>query len=300
MDRRAFLKSTALLAGTVPAAALLAACGDDAPPAAGASDPAAPPDNGPLPDGPASLAPVIASFELLTTLDRPVPFGLRTLQNEEVPDADVEVYLRDLAGEVLGGPFPATYTEETGAGGLYLVELELSQPGQVEFVAVAGDRYGTQAVNVVTPEQSQAPVAGDEATSVATPTLKKDLGVAEVCTQDPPCGMHKVSLDTALEAGKPVMVLFATPAYCQTAVCGPAVGTVDDVRTGGDWGETTWIHVEIYSDAGQTLTDAVKAWELPTEPWLFSIGKDGKIVDRLDGPMLPDTVEQMATQLQSA
>jgi hypothetical protein len=158
-------------------------------------------------------------------------------------------------------------------------------------------------VKVVTPEQSEAPVPGQAAVVVATPTEGDDLGYDSICTQDPPCGMHEMSLDEALAANKPVMLIFATPEFCQTVVCGPAVETVDGVRTDGDWGETVWIHTEIYAhyDAKNpkkvALGDPVKKWKLPTEPWLFSIGTDGKIVGRLDGPMLPDMIEALATGL---
>ena len=261
-----------------------------------------------IPGGEPSLAPQLATFELLTGGTRPVAFGLRTLDNVAVADADVQVYLRRLDGTLVGGPFPARYTEEAAAGGqaggagaeglgLYVTDLELPSPGQVEFVVVEGDRYGVQAVQVVSPKDSRAPVPGDKAIAVATPTTDRRRGVAALCTQDPPCGMHDTSLDEALAAGRPVMLLFATPAYCQTAVCGPAVATVDAVRADGDWGDIAWIHVEIYTDKGQTLARAVQAWELPTEPWLFAIGADGRITDRLDGPMLPEMVSDLAEQL---
>lgn len=298
MHRRAFLKSSAIAVSAVGAAPLLAACGDGGVGTAPDGTPAAAGDGSTTwPDGQPTLAPIVAQFELLTTTTRPVPFGLRSLENVPVEDADVEVYLRDLeTREVVGGPYPTTYTTEGGAGGLYLAELELEQPGQMELAAVTADgAFGTQAVQVVTPENSQAPVAGSDAVSAATPTFDDDLGMATICTAEPQCRMHEVSLDDALEAGRPVMVLFATPAYCQTAVCGPAVEIVDQARTEGDWPpDLAWIHVEIYSDKGQTLADPVKKWNLPTEPWLFGIDAAGKITDRLDGPMLPQFVADIA------
>jgi hypothetical protein len=256
---------------------------------------------GGIPEGEATLVPQVASFEVLTGREQILPFGLRTLQNTEVADADVSVFLRNLNGNEIGGPFPTEYTEEIDrALGLYIARLDLTEAGRVELVAVEGDRYGTQAINVVAPRDSQVQVAGDEAVSVKTPTVGNELGFAKVCTQDPPCGMHEVSLDVALEAGRPVMLLFATPAYCQTAVCGPATGTVDEIRTGGDWGETAFIHCEIYSDQGQTVSRPVSRWKLPTEPWLFSVDADGMIAGRLDGPMLPSRVEAMASEISAA
>lgn len=298
MDRRRFLRSGTLLTA-LGAGGVLTACAGDGGGAAegGAAEGGA----ATIPEGDPTLAPQIASFELLTGATRSVPFGLVTLENEPVTGADVEVFLRSLDGEVLAGPVPTRYTEEIADGlGLYVADLPLQQAGQLEFVAVADDGYGTQAVNVVRPEQSQAPVPGQEATVVATPTMARPMGVTAVCTQQPACGMHEISLDEALEAGRPTMLLFATPAYCQTVVCGPAVGTVDAVRNGGDWGETVWIHAEIYADEPpQPFTKAVAAWQLPTEPWLFSIDSSGAIAERVDGPMLPDTITAMAQALRA-
>ena len=51
---------------------------------------------------------------------------------------------------------------------------------------------------VVTPEQSRAPVPGGTAKSVPTPTEKNSLGYDSICTQDPPCPLHEVDLETAL------------------------------------------------------------------------------------------------------
>jgi hypothetical protein len=290
MHRRSFLKTSALVGGLVTAPGLLTACGGGGSAAGG------------IPEGEPTLSVLVASFELLTGAERPLAFGLRTVTNEPIEATTVQAYVRKLnSSDVVTGPLEATYTEDTGAGGLYVTRLRFDEPGQYEFVAVADGKFGTQAVNVASPDNAQAPVPGAEATATETPTTDKDLGFAKICTQEPPCGMHDISLDQALSDGRPVMLLFATPAYCQTVVCGPAVSNVEKARQGSDWGdELAWIHVEIYSDEGTTLAEPVNEWKLPTEPWLFSIGSDGKIADRLDGPMLPDWVAEMAEAVKPA
>ena len=295
MERRRFLQRSALIAGVVGVPGALAACGG------GGSTP----DNDAASATPAALQgepelnPVIATFEVLTGETRSVLFGLRTLDNVEVPESEVTVYLRDETGtKIIGGPFPTEYVVAPGTEiGLYRVELSLEEAGKPQLVAVEGERYGATNLNVVTPEASQAPAPGKPATVVATPTTGKTLGYSRICTQDPPCGMHEVSLDAALKSKRPVMLIFATPEFCQTVVCGPAVGTVDEVRGSGEWGETAWIHCEIYTDQGQTLGKPVKRWNLPTEPWLFSIDATGTITDRLDGPMVTADIERMASSL---
>jgi len=296
VHRRSFLRTIGLSAGalgTAGTAALLAACSSPSDTAGGAG--------GPLPQGEPALNVINASFETLTGQDRRFAFGVTTLENEPVTEGPLEVYLREVEGEILAGPLPAEFYDQGGSAlGVWLTSFDVPDPGIVELIAVNGDRHGAAALRVVSPEQAQAPVPGAPAVSVPTPTTADDLGFATICTADPPCGMHETSLDTALAEGRPAVVLFATPAFCQTAVCGPAVGTVDQIRQSRqDAGDVAWIHCEVYTDNGQTLAPQLgeEGWGLPTEPWLFTIGADGVIRDRLDGPMVDVVVEDMASAL---
>jgi hypothetical protein len=286
MDRRVFLKSVGVTAGALSASGFVTACGDDS--AAG------------IPEGNPTLNVIAASFETLTGTGRRFAFGLSDFENVPVKDRDIEVYVTDLQGEVRSGPHPTEFFDEGGPGiGVYIVTLDVEEPGPVLVVAVDGDDFGQAAINVVRPEDSQLLVPGQDAVAVATPTAADDLGVAEICTQEPDCGMHEISLDDALAEGRPVVLLFATPKFCVTAVCAPAVSTIDRIREEGDWGDVAFIHTEIFSDEGETLLDAVRDWQLPTEPWLFTIDVDGVIVDRRDGPMIGSEVARMVEELQA-
>jgi hypothetical protein len=92
-----------------------------------------------------------------------------------------------------------------------------------------------------------------------------------------------VSLDAALGEGKPLAVLFATPAYCQTATCGPVLDVLLAER--GGFPGMRFIHVEIFTDrTTKDTTAALKAYKLQNEPWLFLAGADGVVRERLSGP----------------
>ena len=302
MHRRAFLQSVGVGAGAV----LLGACGDSSPaqPAAQPSAPSSPGVSAAVskvaPDADPSLTLVSASFEQLVGDGQPFAFGLVDAGNQPLKNVDAELFVVSPSGAVQG-PFSTTYQDVEGVSlGLYLAEVDLKDVGDTAFVAVTSDnKAGSANVPVVTPKNSQAPAPGMEAISVATATTKNDQGVAKLCTLTPQCGMHELSLADALDAGRPVMLTFATPAYCQTAVCGPSVQVVEQVRKSGNYGQTVWIHVEVYRDEGQTLAKPVEQWALPSEPWLFAIGSDGKIAARADGPLLvlPDQVDAMAKRL---
>lgn len=302
MHRRALLQSAGLAAGSLVAGGVLAACGEEQPTGGSeqptTTDPAGQASTRTSAGEEQTLTVISASFETLAGTDRRFAFGVATADNVPLQDADLDVRVRDPEGNELAGPFPTEFVDAGGPLGVYVTHIDVPEPGRV-FVAVRdGDDVGEVAVNVVAPEDSLLPVPGGEAIVTPTPTAADPMGLEELCTLEPDgCGMHEVSLDEALAAGRPVVLLFATPAYCQTAVCGPAVENLEAVRTGGEWGDVAFIHVEIYSDEGQTLAEPVQAWELPTEPWLFTIAGDGTVVDRLDAIMVTDELQEMASAL---
>jgi hypothetical protein len=49
--------------------------------------------------------------------------------------------------------------------------------------------------------------------------------------------------------------------------------------------QMTFIHPEVYvdSDANKGLREPLKQFNLPTEPWLFVVDKNGTITARLEG-----------------
>lgn len=240
-----------------------------------------------------------ASFEQLTGEDQLWAFGLVGPDNAPVREAEVEIWVGDRDGEPALGPFPTTFREVPNQPlGLYTTRFDVPVPGDIPVVAVTADGgAGHTVLRVADPEGAAVPAPGTEAISVATPTTDELMGFERLCTLDPPCGMHEVSLDDALADGRPVVLTIATPAFCETAICGPTVEVVETVRTGGAVpDDVAWIHLEVFTDSGATLADQVAAWQLPSEPWIFGIDADGTISGRLDGPLtvLPEEISALA------
>jgi hypothetical protein len=89
-----------------------------------------------------------------------------------------------------------------------------------------------------------------------------------------------------LRAHAPFVVSFATPRYCSSRACGPVVDVVDGTRRHfANEGSIRFIHVEIYQDhdprKGQNRW--VREWHLPSEPWTFFVGRDGRIKAKFEG-----------------
>jgi hypothetical protein len=308
VTRRAVLRSLGLAAGAAGAGGLLAACSTEEriPAAAPGVDARTPQARG-LPAGEPAFSVQNASYESLAGGN--VRLNLVVTENDRTPidDPDVTVWVRGVDGDLVSGPHPTTYVPEVSPGVAIAVHqtlVPLPDPGFREIIAVSGDRYGVAAIEVTDPAQAEAPVPGSPATSTATPTEAAPLGYERICTDDPACGMHGESLDAVLAAGRPVLLLFATPAYCQTAVCAPAVTNLEAVRTARDWGDLAFVHVEVFPSqaaAGNLeVGEPVAAWRLPTEPWVFAIDRDGEITERMDGILLTDDMNRMAESLAGA
>ena len=185
--------------------------------------------------------------------------------------------------------------------GIYTAEVTLPEPGPwlgVVQVKKDGKRQNASLAFQVQ-DQPKAPVPGTPAPRAASPTVANPLGVDPICTRNPQCPLHDVSLDTVIGAGKPVAVMLATPALCESRYCGPVL---DDLLTLTDRykDQITFVHVEIYTNlSGNETTPTVQAWGIETEPWLFGVDATGNVVARLDGAFGHDEQQQLLQNLVS-
>jgi hypothetical protein len=144
-----------------------------------------------------------------------------------------------------------------------------------------------------------APVVGQPAPRAASPTLTDTLGVSPICTRQPMCPLHTVSLASVIGAGKPVAALFATPARCQSQYCGPVLDEMLHVMDPFK-DRVTFVHIEIYKSltaSDQAHVPTVDAWHLPSEPWLYGIDGAGVIRSRIDGAFGGDEMQALLTKL---
>ena len=131
---------------------------------------------------------------------------------------------------------------------------------------------------------SEIPAVGERPPKVDTDTLASAGGdVASIETRVPADDMHEENFADVL-GKKPVILLFATPALCQTRVCGPVTDIAAQMQK--EYGDrATFIHQEVYEDnkIQKGLREPLREFGLRTEPWLFAIGADGKVAARLEG-----------------
>jgi hypothetical protein len=187
-------------------------------------------------------------------------------------------------------------TEADPFAAVYAAQVPFSKPGQYVVMAVTivdGKPVAAPGqLKVVTKAQDRIPEVGEPAPKVTTDTVASAGGDAEaIDTRRPTSDMHANFAD---ELGKkPIALLFATPQLCQSRVCGPVVDVGLQLRARyGD--QVDFIHQEVYTDndPNKGLRKPLQEFGLQTEPWLFVVGKDGKVTARLEGSFGLDAFEQ--------
>jgi len=302
LSRRDLLRAAALAAGTLGASGLLAACGGDS---GGGGRQAAAGTLTELAAGASQLSVLNAQSELPAGRSR-FTFGLSSPDNQLVQGGAPRVWFaKDQTSKALG-PFEARWLQMTAYDktgdhsprsdltGFYAAEVNLPDPGNwlgVALVDVNGQKAAGQgAIPVRSRVVAQV---GTKARSGSTPVATGQSALRKICTRQPLCPMHRVSLDQALRSGKPTVLSFATPLLCSSRMCGPVVDEQMVVLDKVGASKANFIHVEIYPQRDTSRPAPLfTAWGFQSEPWLVVIDRAGVIRARLgEGPVVASEIE---------
>ena len=283
LDRRRLLLGGLAGAGAIALSGVaLAGCGSDTPPTAV--------DTNHNP----KYALLAAFPQMVPHIPPNVPFRLPYLvsDSEGIPltkiPGPVTFTVTNSDGDKVGDPVAVTPRGD-GVPRAYL-PLTITFPS-VGVYTVTAEVNGTKidsALQVYDKSRVTPPVVGDQLPPVDTPTVQRSLQVTPICTAVPQCAFHQVSLQDALGKGKPVVVLLSTPAYCQTAVCGPVLDLLT-AETGGRT-DITVIHSEVYKNPKEFADNLAKAplaplpdaYQMSFEPSLFITDASGVLRARAD------------------
>ena len=236
----------------------------------------------------------------------------------QITDADVAVYAAHGPTGKAEGPYPGkveslatepaftaqtTSTDPDAAKAVYVTEIPFDQPGEWRLIALVRQDSGYTAVRmpsiqVRTPSADPVPEVGDQAPKIHTPTADEVGNISQIDTRVPPDDMHDV--DFADVVGKqPVVLVFATPALCQSRVCGPVVDVEGQVKRDHP-DDAAFIHMEIWNDndPNKGAREQVLDYNLKSEPWLFVVNSDGTVSTRIEGAFSVDELEQALDKAQ--
>jgi hypothetical protein len=233
------------------------------------------------------------------------PFGVFDRDDGEITDAEVALYYAKVPQPKPGakskpgnrgpvakaeakaldqpavGPFPVSI-ESLAAGPAFrtppadegaelasvVYSTKLTFPGEGEWLIAAivkedEELKGEVISKAMVGEFKKIPKPGERAPVIHTPT----------------------SQDYAETLGKePIVLLFATPEFCQSRVCGPVVDVAKQAaKEYGD--KAAFIHMDIYkgNDPENGPRPQVRAFRLPSEPYLFTIDRTGIVRDAVEG-----------------
>ena len=256
------------------------------------------------------LIPVPVSTELVVGPNRLLVNLIDAATNASAAADDHPIQLRlyylaaDAANPAVtaDGTYMATIPQLPG---LYRANVTFDRAGQWGLEAIldpgtASAKTGRFIFDVR--QTGTSPAIGAAAPAEDTPTATDAAGIAAISTDDDPDpDFYTTSISGAVAAHEPFVVVFATPAFCRSATCGP---TLDLVKTAAaDFkGHLTFIHVEPYE---LTMTDghlqpvldannnpipvqAVNDWGLPTEPYVFVVDASGKVSAKFEGLVSPE------------
>ena len=201
-------------------------------------------------------------------------------QNHEPGEVRVSFLVVDAEGRLVATPAAKVWV----AKGLD-AEPFLETTAKLERIGVPG---GDEAnANVIVQQEDPEPDVGDPAPRSMTPTIRSVNGdFSKLTTRTPPDEtLLEYSVAESLDAKVPFVVTFATPKFCASRTCGPAVDVVEEVARRLQGSDVRFIHVEVYedNDPAKGFNRWLEEWKLDTEPWTFLVNGDGRIVDRFEG-----------------
>ncbi|MPZ99004.1 MAG: hypothetical protein GEU80_06620 [Dehalococcoidia bacterium] len=153
------------------------------------------------------------------------------------------------------------------------------------------------------PEEPSAPDIGDPVPASEQRTAA-DVGSLEELTTsseiDPQ--LYDTTVAEALEGGKPFVVVFASPAFCTNALCGPQVEVLSELRE--EYGDRArFVHIDLYENPHEIQGDLSRArrtpvleeWGIHTDEWTFVVDAEGRVTARFEAFV---TREELAAALE--
>jgi hypothetical protein len=291
MLRRGVVVALALLAG-----ALLVACSQ---PTASSPPPTPFGQLGAGQGTPGRLTGAIGNADLAVGPDQRFQLVLLGPDNALVSDAAVNMSFFKVVGSnqaQLRGQQPAEYEEPPGlpGHGLYVARQTFDEAGDWGMVAEV-QRPGQDSTELrlgfKVKDKSDTPAIGQPVPASNSPVGSTTEQIAKFSSAQPAePAFYRLSVADAVAQHKPFVVLFASPGFCTSRTCGPSMDVLADLQRqfGAD---VNFIHVEIYKDAHPPeIAPTVDEWHLPSEPWMFVVGADGKLVQKFDGVIRTDDV----------
>jgi len=281
LSRRAFLAGSA-------GVALLAACG-------GGEEASSTTSVGPTTEAPRgpSLVKFFGDDLLAAGIEQRATFGVAdaegVVSGEVPPSLEFTILLE---GAAIGAPITVASHRDGLPRPYFPLVFTVPEPGFYTAVTEIDGGSVEATFGVVDLAQVSVPQVGEAMPAFETPTVSDGRGVNPICTAEPQCPLHDVTLAEALIEARPVALLVSTPKFCQVAICGPVLDVL--LAQQASFPNVRMIHAEVYTDeTTETLAPVIDVFGLTYEPVLFLASSAGTLAARLDN--IYDTTELTET-----
>jgi hypothetical protein len=265
---------------------------------------ASPDPSGKVPTKSASVVPVIISSQPVVGDNRFVFSFLDAAKNlpAATPDRTAHVAFIKPGETTPGAASPATFLWAIeGSRGEYVLPATFDVPGDWKAVFITQAPDGPQeaiGVGFQVVEDGSAVAVGEKAPATDNPTAADVNGDLKQISTDlnPDPRFYELSVADALAQGKPFVLVFATPAFCQSAQCAPTLAGVKKAAEKAP-PNVAFINVEPYrmTNNGGNLqpildeynqlqtVEAVDQWGILTEPWIYTVDRTGVVRGSFEG-----------------
>ena len=239
--------------------------------------------------------------------DNRVVFALIRPGSGVLKDAQVEVQTFYLSGstpnQAVQTATAAFRTWPGGTAGVYRANLTFDRAGAwgLGVVATLPDESSVNVgARIEVKQTSSTPAIGSSAPRSASKTASDAPQLTDITTDPKPDpDLYQLTIADAIDRNEPLLVAFATPAYCRTATCGPQMSIVKQLKERYT-DRMNFIHVEVYDNPAEIREQGISAartaptlaeWGLPSEPWTFIVDSAGIVHAKYEGFVDSDELE---------
>ena len=216
------------------------------------------------------------------------------------PSVNVESVFLGTPGVVKESVVAEFFLWPLGSRGSYVTELSFDRSGDWRLDVDVLQHDGSiesALIPLSIADRTVIPAIGSKPPMRTNKTSREISELKFLTTRSiPDPDLYELTIEEAIETKKPLLIVFASPAFCSSPTCGPQVETVEILKDMYK-GRVNFIHVEIYDnpeEVHENISQAkfapiIDAWgftelkDYRNGSWVFIIGSDGKITSKYEG-----------------
>ncbi len=181
----------------------------------------------------------------------------------------------------------------------YFVKAKFDHAGYWGLAVEATLKDGSKGVSTVSFQVYPKPnvVAPGQPAFKSDNLTKADVkDLSEIDSGTPPNDMHDAKIKDSIAKGRPLVIVFSTPAFCTSRFCGPVNEEVEALQAIYK-DRVDFVHIEVWRNFDQKLMNpTAREWLIwpdgsLREPIVYVVDSKGIIYDRWEGPVAANIMD---------